>query len=72
MVMRSFPGDLTPEDHVTDARWVRCLVVTSGCAVLLLLGLLLALGIPGDEASGSGAAAGRNRPAASVGKPGIR
>jgi hypothetical protein len=66
MRIPSFPRDLTPEDRITEAKWVRCLAISSGCAVLLLLGLLIALGTPGDDFDGAAAgAAGIGVPAKS-------
>jgi hypothetical protein len=70
MALRSLPDDLTPEDRAPHAAWVRLIAISSGCAVLLLLGLLLALGIPGDNESASGTPAGLTAPGASGGRPG--
>jgi len=66
MFIRSFPRDLRPEERITHAKWVRRLAISSGCAILLLLGLLLALGIPADDfIGGARSAAGTDVPAKS-------
>jgi hypothetical protein len=52
MIPRSLPDDLTPEDRVTRAQWVRGVAVFYGCFFLLLLvGFLVARGVPAIDSS---------------------
>ena len=42
MILRPFPYDLTPEDRLTRARWMRGVAVFYGSAELLLFGFIAA------------------------------
>ncbi len=72
-----FPNhNLTEEDRLTHAKWIRAMAAFYGCIVLLVLGLIVltkASSLPPDEASDrqawpSGLQAERENPGANLSK----
>jgi len=67
MLPRSRPDDLTPEDRLTRATWARGVAIFyGGVFLLLLVGFLVARGVPADSPRIARAPASMDAPTGSI------